>query len=144
MNDPYSLQRFLDAQNGVYNLVLAELRSGRKKSHWIWFVFPQIRGLGHSAMAQHYAITSLDEAEAYMAHHVLGARLRECTRLVINTEGRTALQIFGHPDNLKFRSSMTLFLHATKNNRIFQDALVKYYEGKPDQATLDILQSLNP
>lgn len=139
MSNTYNLQRFLAAQAPTYDTVLAELRAGRKSSHWIWFIFPQITGLGHSAMAQQFAIGSLDEAKTYLQHPVLGQRLRECTQLVLNVEGRSADEIFPYPDNLKFRSCMTLFLTAATDNSIFKDALLKYFDGKPDQMTLDIL-----
>jgi uncharacterized protein (DUF1810 family) len=139
MSDAYNLQRFLDAQAHTYHTVLAELRAGRKSSHWIWFIFPQIAGLGHSAMAQQFAIGSLDEAKAYLQHPALGPRLRECTQLVLNVEGRSAEEIFGYPDNLKFRSCMTLFLTAATDNTIFKDALLKYFDGQPDQLTINIL-----
>lgn len=139
MADDYDLYRFLTAQEGVYHTVLAELRAGRKSSHWIWFIFPQITGLGHSAMAQQFAIGTLDEAKVYLQHPVLGQRLRECTQLVLNVEGRSADEIFPYPDNLKFRSCMTLFMAATTDNAIFNDALLTYFDGKPDQVTLDIL-----
>ncbi|MBX9723595.1 MAG: DUF1810 domain-containing protein [Candidatus Obscuribacterales bacterium] len=139
MTDDYNLQRFLDAQEGIYDSVLAELRAGRKSSHWIWFIFPQIKGLGHSAMAQQFAIGSLEEAKSYLQHPVLGPRLRECTQLVLDVNGRSAEEIFGYPDHLKFRSCMTLFLTAATDNKIFQDALLKYFDGQPDQATLDLL-----
>ncbi len=139
MTDFYNLHRFLTAQASTYNTVLAELRAGIKSSHWIWFIFPQIRGLGHSAMAQQFAIGSLDEAKAYFQHPILGPRLRECTQLVLDVEGRTIEEIFPHPDNLKFRSCMTLFLTATTDNTIFKDALLKYFDGRPDQSTLNIL-----
>lgn len=139
MTDSNYLHRFLDVQEGVYDTVIAELRAGRKSSHWIWFIFPQIAGLGHSSMAQKFAITSLDEAKAYLQHPVLGPRLRECTQLVLDVEARSAEEIFGYPDHLKFRSCMTLFLAASTDNTIFKDALLKYFNGKPDQSTLDIL-----
>ena len=139
MSAPYNLQRFLDAQVPTYNTVLDELRAGRKSSHWIWFIFPQIAGLGHSSMAQQFAISSLDEAAAYLQHPVLGPRLRACMQLVLDVKGRSAAEIFGYPDNLKFRSCMTLFLTAATNNTLFKDALIKYFDGKPDQLTLDIL-----
>lgn len=139
MTDTYNLHRFLTAQAPTYPTVLAELRAGRKSSHWIWFIFPQITGLGHSAMAQQYAITSLDEATAYLQHQILGERLRECTQLVLNVEGRRAEEIFGHPDNLKFRSCLTLFLTATTDNTLFKAALLTYFNGKPDTVTLKIL-----
>ncbi len=139
MTDVYSLHRFLDAQESIYDTVLDELRAGRKSSHWIWFIFPQIAGLGHSGIAQKFAITSLDEAKAYLQHPVLGPRLRACTQLVLNVEGQSAEEIFGYPDNLKFRSCMTLFMTATTDNKTFKDALLKYFHDKPDQLTLDLL-----
>ena len=139
MSDDYNLQRFLEAQDHVYDTVLDELRAKRKSSHWMWFIFPQIKGLGHSGTAAKFAITSLEEAKAYLQHPVLGPRLRECTQLVLNVEGHSAEQIFGYPDNLKFRSCMTLFMTATTDNKVFKDALLKYFEGKPDTLTLDIL-----
>ena len=143
-SDHYNLQRFLDAQASVYGQVCEELRAGRKQSHWIWFIFPQMRGLGRSELADYYGISSRQEAEAYLGHPVLGARLRECTRLVNEVEGRTMDQIFGYPDNLKFRSSMTLFAAAASENQIlvdplFNDALQKYFAGKADPATLALL-----
>ena len=140
MKDEYNLQRFIEAQNRVYAAVLDELGAGEKRSHWMWYIFPQIKGLGHSAMAQQFAITSREEAKVYLEHPVLGSRLRECTRLVMNVEGRSAEQIFCYPDNLKFRSCMTLFMDATTGNNIFQEALRKYFEGQPDESTLDILK----
>ncbi|HBH81502.1 MAG TPA: DUF1810 domain-containing protein [Nitrospira sp.] len=139
MTDRYNLQRFLGAQEPVYDTVRAELQARRKSSHWIWFIFPQIAGLGHSNMAQQFAIASLDEAKAYLQHPVLGQRLRECTQLVLNVEGRSAEEIFGYPDNLKFRSCMTLFMSAATDNTRFNDALEKYFDGQPDQKTLEIL-----
>ncbi len=139
MTDGHNLHRFLTAQAAVYDTVLDELRAGRKSSHWIWFIFPQIAGLGHSGMAQQFAITSLDEAKAYLQHPVLDQRLRACTQLVLDVNGRSAEEILGYPDNLKFRSCMTLFLTATTDNAIFKNALFKYFDGKPDQLTLDIL-----
>lgn len=139
MTDAYNLHRFLDAQERVYDTVLNELRAGRKSSHWIWFIFPQIAGLGYSVMTKQFAIASLDEAKAYLQHPVLGQRLRECTQLVLNVNGRSVEEIFGYPDNLKFRSCMTLFLTAATNNALFKNALLKYFDGQPDQKTLDIL-----
>ena len=144
MSVSYNLQRFLDAQEGVYATVLDELRAGKKSSHWIWFIFPQIAGLGHSEMAQKFSITSLDEAKAYLQHPTLGPRLRACTQLVLDVNGRSAEEIFGYPDHLKFRSCMTLFLTAATDNTIFNDALLKYFDGKPDQLTLDILAHHRP
>ena len=139
MTDVYNLHRFLDAQERVYDIVVDELRAGRKSSHWIWFIFPQVAGLGRSGTAQQFAIGSLDEAKAYLQHPVLGSRLRECTQLVLNVEGRSAEEIFGYPDYLKFRSCMTLFLTAAHDNTLFKSALLKYFDGKPDQLTLDLL-----
>jgi uncharacterized protein (DUF1810 family) len=143
MTDAYNLHRFLDAQEQAYDTVLVELRVGKKSSHWIWFIFPQIIGLGHSAMAQQFAITSLDEAKAYLQHPVLGHRLRECTQLVLNVEGRTIDEIFPYPDNLKFRSCITLFMTATTDNALFNAALLKYFDGKPDQLTMNVLARHN-
>src|ERR1700761_5048249 len=125
MDDPHDLQRFVDAQAPVWPQVREELRRGRRASHWMWFVFPQLRGLGHSAMAQRYAIASLEEARAYLAHPVLGARLHECTALVLAAKNRTLAQIFGAPDDMKFCSSMTLFCHAAPQEKLFRDALDK-------------------
>jgi uncharacterized protein (DUF1810 family) len=136
MNDPYDLQRFVDAQNPVFEQVCAELGAGQKKGHWMWFIFPQLRGLGHSRMATRFAISSRDEAEAYLKHPVLGSRLRECTRLVMLVEGHSISQIFGHPDDLKFRSSMTLFASTTCENQIFKDALQKGFGGELDRRTI--------
>ena len=138
MVDTYDLQRFVDAQNPVYERVLAELRSGEKRSHWMWFVFPQLKGLGFSSMAERYGIASLAEARAYLKHETLGPRLRECTQLVMNVEGRHIRRIFDDPDDLKFRSSMTLFGKASEE-KIFELALDKYYSGKPDESTLELL-----
>ncbi len=137
--DNYDLRRFVDAQQGVFEQVCAELRAGQKNGHWMWFIFPQLRGLGHSQMATKYAISSRDEAEAYLQHPVLGPRLRECTRLVMLAEGRSINQIFGYPDDLKFRSSMTLFASTTLENQIFKDALHKYFAGELDQFTVERL-----
>jgi len=134
-----NLQRFVDAQQPVYETACEELRAGRKRSHWMWFIFPQLEGLGHSDMARRYAISSLEEARAYLAHPVLGHRLRECSRLVAGINGRTAEEIFGHPDDMKFRSSMTLFAQASDDNAIFNECLQKYFAGAPDPATLQFL-----
>jgi uncharacterized protein (DUF1810 family) len=139
MSDPFELERFVAAQEPVIDRVCGELRAGRKRSHWMWFVFPQIRGLGSSPMAQHYAISSLAEAKAYLDHPVLGPRLRECTGLVIAIEGRSIDAIFGHPDDLKFRSSMTLFARAAPDDTIFAEAIAKYFPAGLDPQTLDRL-----
>jgi uncharacterized protein (DUF1810 family) len=137
MQDPYNLQRFIDAQSSVYRQVCAELRAGRKQSHWMWFIFPQLSGLGQSAMARRYAITSLAEAAAYLEEPLLGARMLECTELVNNAEGYTAQQIFGDIDAMKFHSSITLFAAATFENEPFNAALRKYFGGRLDRATLE-------
>ena len=139
MSDPHTLQRFVDAQAPVYAQVRAELRNGRKRSHWMWFIFPQIKGLGVSPTAQFYAIASRGEAEAYLAHAVLGPRLAECTQLVLDVAGRSAHDIFGSPDDLKFRSCMTLFADVTADDALFQAALRLYFNGEPDRRTLEIL-----
>jgi uncharacterized protein (DUF1810 family) len=133
---PFGLERFVDAQAPVYRSVVEELRVGRKRSHWMWFVFPQLRGLGGSPTAVHYGIVSLEEARAYLRHELLGPRLRECARLVNQVQGRSAGDIFGSPDDLKLRSSMTLFAHATDDNEDFLALLDKYYGGQQDELTL--------
>ncbi|HEX5825661.1 MAG TPA: DUF1810 domain-containing protein [Candidatus Limnocylindrales bacterium] len=131
----YDLDRFVAAQRGVYEDVLEELRRGRKVGHWIWFVFPQVAGLGYSAMSQRYAISSLEEARAYLDHPVLGARLRQCAGIVLATTDRTALEIFGSTDAMKLRSSMTLFHRAAPAEPVFDQVLERYYDGRPDEAT---------
>jgi len=137
--DSFDLQRFVDAQADVFGQVESELRAGRKRSHWMWFVFPQLAGLGFSTMAQCYAIESLDEARAYLAHPVLGPRLRACTTWVRAVEGRSLHDIFGAPDDMKFRSCMTLFERAAPGESLFGAALAKFCGGAPDPATLDLL-----
>jgi uncharacterized protein (DUF1810 family) len=139
MNDPFSLERFVTAQSGAYGQACAELRAGEKRSHWMWFIFPQLKGLGRSRLAIEYGIGSRQEAEAYLRHPMLGPRLRECARLVTRIEGRTIEEIFGYPDYLKFRASMTLFAHATPDNAAFEDALRKCFSGKYDAETLELL-----
>ena len=136
MSDPFNLHRFVVAQDDVYPRVCAELRKGEKASHWMWFVFPQIQGLGYSSMAQRYAIASVDEARAYLEHPILGGRLRECTQLVCDVNDRTIHDIFGSPDDMKFRSSMTLFAHVAEEGSVFQEALRKYFGSEPDYLTL--------
>jgi len=138
-DDPYNLQRFVEAQDPVFQRVCSELRGGSKRSHWMWFIFPQIRGLGQSAVSVKYSISSLAEAKAYLAHSILGPRLRECTRLVNQVDGRSIEDIFGYPDDLKFHSSITLFARATPDSQVFMDALQKYFRGEFDQLTLDRL-----
>lgn len=138
--DPFDLQRFVDAQDRVYDQVLAELQVGAKRSHWIWFIFPQLSALGSSSTAKLFGIDSLEEAQAYLAHPVLGPRLRECARLVTAIDdGRSVEQIFGWPDNLKVRSSMTLFAQATDDNADFLAVLEKFYGGEQDARTLELL-----
>lgn len=139
VSDPYNLRRFVDAQNPVYERVCAELRRGQKAGHWMWFIFPQLRGLGHSEMADWFGISSREEAEAYLRHPVLGPRLTECTGLVNLVEGRSIIQIFGYPDDLKFRSSMSLFALIESENRVFKDALGKYFGGELDRLTVERL-----
>jgi uncharacterized protein (DUF1810 family) len=138
MADPYDLQRFVDAQEAVYEDVMAELRAGRKRSHWMWFVFPQLRELGRSATAVHYGIGSRDEAIAYLDHPTLGPRLRECARLLAAADGRIE-QVMGHVDALKLRSSMTLFANVTNDDRDFLDVLERHYGGEPDPLTVELL-----
>jgi uncharacterized protein (DUF1810 family) len=143
----YNLERFVEAQAGVYEQVCAELRAGQKRSHWMWFVFPQIRGLGSSEMAMRYAISGREEARAYLDHPVLGPRLQECAGIVVELEGRTVEEIFGYPDDLKFHSSMTLFSEAAalfaevegSSKSVFHKALKKYFGGKTDRRTLELI-----
>jgi uncharacterized protein (DUF1810 family) len=139
VDDPYDLQRFVDAQEPVLGRVRAELGRGHKESHWMWFVFPQIAGLGSSPTAREYAISSLDEARAYLAHPVLGPRLVECAELVVAVEGRSAAQIFGYPDDLKLRSSMTLFAHAARDTPVFTEVIDRFFDGKADPRTVELL-----
>jgi uncharacterized protein (DUF1810 family) len=139
VTDPHDLERFVDAQEGVYDQALSELRRGHKTGHWMWFVFPQIEGLGRSSTAQRYAISGLDEARAYLAHPVLGPRLVECADVVAARTGRTAREIFGSPDDLKLRSSMTLFGRADPDTAAFQQVLDRYFDGEPDERTLERL-----
>jgi uncharacterized protein (DUF1810 family) len=136
----YDLERFVREQDRDYDHVLAELRRGQKTSHWIWFIFPQIAGLGRSAMSQHFAIASLDEARAYLAHPILGARLRECVGIVLAVKGRSAGEIFGALDAMKVRSSMTLFHRAAPDEPEFRLVLERFYGGVPDPATDGRLQ----
>jgi len=140
MADPFNLQRFLDAQEHDYGSVLEELTAGRKTSHWIWYIFPQLKGLGGSEMSQKYAISSPAEARAYCDHPILGKRLRECTHLMLDVQDRTVEEILSYPDDLKFRSCMTLFAKTANQPQIFEQALGKFFGSEPDQRTLDILQ----
>ena len=136
MDDPHGLERFVAAQAPVIEAVRDELRAGRKRSHWMWFVFPQLKGLGASSMAQHYGIASLEEARAYLAHPVLGPRLRECCALMLAVPARGAHEILGSPDDLKFRSCLTLFSLAAPEEAVFRQALQRFYEGEPDPRTV--------
>jgi uncharacterized protein (DUF1810 family) len=141
-NDPYDLNRFLSAQEGVYERALAELKGGRKRTHWIWFIFPQIDGLGYSPTAKHYSIKSMGEARQYLDHPVLGKRLLECTEAVVALRGGSASEIFGYPDDLKFKSSMTLFEKISGLGSVFSSALDRYCHGERDTATLGLLEKL--
>ena len=140
LDHSFALHRFISAQDLVYPAVIEELRRGRKQSHWMWFVFPQVFGLGHSAMANRYAIRSRGEANAYLATPLLGARLTECIGLVLATHEKSALDIFGSPDDMKFRSSMTLFAEVDRGGGLYHQALERYFDGKPDHQTLTILK----
>ena len=135
----YHLDRFIEAQQTVYDRALAEIRSGRKQSHWMWFVFPQFDGLGFSETSRRYAVKSLDEATAYLAHPVLGPRLLECAEAVLGLEGRSAADIFGSPDDMKLRSSATLFAHLSPDGSVFHRLLDKYFESLPDEATISLI-----
>jgi uncharacterized protein (DUF1810 family) len=138
-DDPYNLERFVDAQSRWFECACKELAEGQKQSHWMWFIFPQLIGLGHSAMANRYGISSRQEAQAYFRHPILGPRLEQCTQLVMLVEDRSIEQIFREPDDLKFRSSMTLFACTASEPKIFEDALQKYFAGKADLLTIDKL-----
>ncbi len=140
-DDPYDLSRFVSAQAGVYDTALAELRGGLKRSHWMWFIFPQIQGLGHSSTAEYYSIKSIQEARSYLNHPVLGPRLVECAEALLAVNGRTASEIFGSPDDLKLRSSMTLFAAVAEPPSVFARVLDKYYGGEKDMRTLSLLGS---
>lgn len=139
-DDPFSLARFISAQEGVYDRVLAELKDGTKRSHWMWYIFPQLEGLGRSTTSKYYAIHSREEALAYLNHPVLGSRLIECANIVLTVKGRTASEIFGYPDDLKLKSSMTLFARVASNS-VFVSVLDKYFQGERDARTLQLLES---
>ena len=139
MNDTYNLQRFVDAQETWYEVACSELRNGGKREHWMWWIFPQMKGLGHSRLSTEFGISSREEAEAYLRHSILGPRLRGCSRLVTLIKGRSSNQIFGDIDSVKFRSSMTLFASVTSDNAIFMAALRKYFGGEFDHLTLNLL-----
>lgn len=138
--DEFNLTRFVEAQEPVYADVLAELRAGRKRSHWMWYVFPQLDGLGHSAMAERYALAGIDEARAYLAHPLLGPRLQACVTALLQHHDKSAREMLGSPDYLKLRSCLTLFAQAAPGNPLFQLALVQFYDGEPDALTLAMLQ----
>lgn len=140
--DPYKLDRFVDAQRGVYDTALAEIRAGRKQTHWMWFVFPQIDGLGSSPTSRFYAIKSAAEAQAYLAHPVLGERLRECADSLLHLGVRSASDVFESPDDLKLRSSATLFAAVSEPNSVFEHLLTRYFRGEPDKKTLELLAKL--
>lgn len=140
--DPYGLSRFLDAQRRVYDTALAEIRAGRKRTHWMWFIFPQIEGLGSSPTSQFYAIKSAAEARAYLAHPVLGERLRESADIAVHLDVRSASEVFGSPDDLKLRSSATLFAAVSEPSSVFEHLLTRYFGGEPDKKTLELLAKL--
>tara|TARA_R110002096_G_scaffold4501_38_gene21296 strand:- start:1963 stop:2397 length:435 start_codon:yes stop_codon:yes gene_type:complete len=139
--DPFSLERFESAQEGIYDTVCRELKKGKKRSHWMWFIFPQLDGLGRSSTARHYAIKSLEEADAYLAHATLGPRLLECCQLILGIEGTSATDIFGFPDDVKLRSSMTLFAKVDGAPTEFQRVIDKYFGGEFDQRTIELLEA---
>jgi uncharacterized protein (DUF1810 family) len=138
-NDPYNLERFISAQAAIFDTALAELKSGHKRTHWMWFIFPQFEGLGHSATSRYYAIRSREEAGQYLRHPVLGARLVQCAQAVLALDGSSALEIFGSPDNLKFRSSMTLFASVAQDEPVFGQVLEKFFDGEWDEMTLNLI-----
>ncbi|KKK90464.1 hypothetical protein LCGC14_2722750 [marine sediment metagenome] len=140
--DPFDLSRFVSAQARSYDRILAELRSGQKRTHWMWFIFPQIDGLGSSTTTKHYAVKSREEARQYLDHTVIGARLLECAEAVLAIKGRSVSKIFGYPDYLKFKSSMTLFASVSEPRSVFSRVLDKYYHGERDDKTLHILEQL--
>ncbi len=141
-DDPFDLSRFTPAQERIYDRVLAELRSGQKRTHWMWYIFPQIDGLGHSTTTKHYAIKSIEEARQYLNHPVLGTRLLECAEAVLAVEGRSVSEIFGYPDDLKLKSSMTLFETVADKRSVFVRVLDKYFHGERDVRTLHLLERL--
>lgn len=138
-NDPYHLSRFVSAQEGIFEHVLTELRNGRKQSHWMWFIFPQMEGLGSSATSRHYSIKSKEEAQQYLNHPILGARLVQCAEILLALDGKSASEIFGFPDDKKLKSSMTLFASVADPNSVFGRVLDKYFDGKRDHKTLYLL-----
>ena len=141
-DDTFGLSRFINAQDSVYDRVLEELKNGRKRSHWMWYIFPQVDGLGYSATSKHYAIKSIEEARAYLNHPVLGSRLLECANTILAIEGRSASDILGYPDDLKLQSSMTLFASVADQDSVFARVLDKYFKGDRDVRTLQILKKI--
>ncbi len=142
IDDTHDLKRFIKAQKPIYHLALAELRNGSKRSHWMWFIFPQIDGLGSSPTAKHYSIKSRDEARQYLEHPVLGARLVECTEALLGVEGCSALEILGYPDDMKLKSSMTLFSLAANPDSLFDRVIEKFFNGKRDPKTIELMEGL--
>ena len=140
MSDPHNLRRFIDAQESSYRKALAEIAAGQKVSHWMWYIFPQYDGLGFSSTSKHYAIKSLSEARAYLDHSTLGPRLRECVDALLGVTGRSAQQIFDSPDDMKLKSSMTLFAHISPEGSVFEQVLDKYFDGYRDEKTLELVQ----
>jgi uncharacterized protein (DUF1810 family) len=140
MKSKYNLNRFIDAQKYIYEQVISELSNGNKQTHWMWFIFPQINGLGRSSIAELYSIKNKEEAIAYLENPILGKKIRECTEIILNINGKTASQIFGFPDDMKLKSSMTLFAYISDSHSIFHRVLDKYFDGKEDKKTLDLLQ----
>ena len=141
MNTNNTLTRFLEAQQNIYPQVVKELQSGNKTSHWMWFIFPQMDGLGHSATAKYYSIKTIDEAKEYLMHPILGKRLLECANIMVEIENKTADEIFGYPDIMKLRSSMTLFIFIAPEHKVFAAVLKKYFNGKEDEQTISILKN---
>ena len=139
-NDPHDLKRFLDAQQNTYGQAISELRMGKKRTHWMWFIFPQFAGLGFSGQSKLYAIKSLDEARAYLEHPILGPRLVDAAKACLEIEGRSAPDVFGWPDDMKLRSSMTLFSVASSGETVFHDVLAKFFDGKPDGRTVELIE----
>ena len=138
----YTLNRFLSAQQNIYPQVIKELHNANKTTHWMWFIFPQIEGLGHSSTAKYYSIRNMDETKEYLAHPVLGERLLECSNIILNINGKTVDDVFGYPDNMKLKSCMTLFNFVAPEQKVFADVLKKYFAGKPDEQTIAILQKM--
>ena len=139
MHDPFNLHRFVEAQRPVYNRVVQELQAGHKRSHWMWFIFPQLHGLGRSDMAEHFALSGAGEAQAYLLHELLGPRLEDCVSALLQHDGKSALQILGHPDDLKLHSCLTLFASIAPQHPLFGQALARFFEGRQDTRTIFLL-----